>query len=171
MKGEMIVFAVALGYPLGVKDDKYILEYNSVEIAITFQEAAVWMSFNGVKEIRELNEDEESFEKLVSLGIILKADDFIELGKKMGKAVPIRQGAGSLDNGKVSIFLGDQSITPSDIHYSVWKLCNGKRSLLKIYKYIKIQYMISYEEFIKILSYLDETDLIFFPEKDKYPLI
>ncbi len=154
------MYAIGIGYPLGIRDDKYIVEYNK-EISITFQEAAVWMSFNGIKQIHDLNEDKNYFNNLVSLGIVVNAQSLTELGKKLRNIVPVRQGAGSAENGIPAIFIGDKTIKPIPLHYSIWKLCNGNRNVLKIYKSIQKEYKISYEDFIKNLSCLDELDLVF----------
>jgi len=154
------MYAIAVGYPIGIRGNKYIVEYNK-ERELSFQEAAVWMNFNGIKEIRDLNDEKRFFDKLISLGLVLNSQNLQDLGKKLRNVVPVRQGAGSSENGTPVVFLGEKSINLIPFHYSIWELCNGKRNIMKIFKLIQKEYDISYEEFIKNLSSLDELDLVF----------
>ena len=156
------MLAVALGYPLGTLNDKYLVECNNKGVMLTFEEAAVWMNFNGIKEINDAKEDKITIIKLASSGLIVIADSLEELWNKVMGVVPVRQGAGTLDEGKTAIFLGEHAVRAEGPYFSAWQLCNGKRRISDIYKFIEKDYKISKNDFLKLISYLDEQDLIFF---------
>ncbi|MDO5479604.1 MAG: hypothetical protein Q4G23_10630 [Clostridia bacterium] len=156
------MLAVALGYPLGTMGDKYLVERSSKGAQLSFQEAAVWMNFNGIKEIKDIGGDKETILRLASSGLIAFAQTTDELLVKLSEVIPVRQGAGTLENGVPAIFLGDRSVKAEDAVLNIWKLCNGKRRIGDICQFAERDYKKTREEYLEILSFLKENDLIFF---------
>lgn len=156
------MLAIAKGYPLGVINNEYIVQYRNKTINLSFRKAAVWMSFNGVKQIEALNDNEPIFDELTTDGLISKANTLSELFEKLKTAVPFRQGAGSLNGESNAIFLGEKTVCPNSTQSKIWILSDGRKTVSEIYRLLKCEDAVSVDDFILLLSNLDENDLLFF---------
>ncbi len=156
------MYAVALGYPLGFSQNKYLIEHQDNVFELTFAEASLWAMFNGIKQITDWGNNKSTFDILVSRNLIVTSQDLRDLYFHMLLFTPIRQGAAAADNNANVVFLGNSAMPLPYIHYVFWTLANGKRNVSELYTILGNKYDLSLEDFIKIISYLDERDLIFF---------
>lgn len=155
------MFTIAKGYPLGMEKDKYIVECNNELNKLSLKKTAVWMSFNGVKEVVDLKDDKLLYQELLNEGLLVQGETIGDLFSLLQDATLVRQGAGTLSNGKDAICLGEKAICPSEPYLDIWKLANGKRNAAQIYQVISKKYGLMEETFMSLVNYLDENDLIF----------
>lgn len=156
------MLAISLGYPLGVDKGYYMVQRENEIHSLSFKATAVWMQFNGIKVIEDLKEDTDSFETLVAQGLVVKADTLNHLLDGISNAIPIRQGAGSLNGESSAIFLGKNTVCPNSIQSKIWILSDGRKTVAEIYRLLKCEVAVSVDDFILLLSNLDENDLLFF---------
>ena len=154
------MLAISLGYPLGADNKSFLVQYNKKIHRLSFEEAAVWMGFNGIKHIEALNNDVYIFEELVRRGLIVKAASEYELFTKIQSSIPLRQGAGSIVDGKMAIFLGETVTAPTHTQYMLWLQCNGSNTVYDIFSYLGRALNSNLSELLTAFNCFDEKDLV-----------
>lgn len=155
------MLAIGIGYPLQIKDNKYEIELGSETKFLNSDESSVWLKFNGIKNIINLSDCEDTFNRLINMGALKKAETFQELMLEIENVTLVRQGAGTIiKNGNI-ICVGEKQVELSKLDFEVWKLSDGKMKVLEIWSYVKNTIDADLEKFLKSLSVLDEMDLIF----------
>lgn len=155
------MLAISVGYPLGANNDTFLLQCNGKISEISYKKAAVWMCFHGVKEIEELNEDEKYFNELIAEKLIVTADSTNHLLDAVAKTKPVRQGAGSLCDNKLAVFLGERIIYPTPLQWHIWMQCDGIKKLYEVYSAAKKMINFDPVDFLTALSSLNENDLLY----------
>ena len=127
------MFAIGVGYPLGMNEDKYLIEINRQIYQMPLEELLVWL--NVEKTIME-NKINSQFTHLVEIGLIIVGESKQEVCEKLFQHKPYRQGAASIENGKQVLFIGDKMFPVTKMQHEIWKCANALTSVEDIYNYV-----------------------------------
>ncbi len=154
------MYLISLGYPIGVKNNGFVIEADGTQKAVTSDEALLWMRHNGVN---KLSVDIEMFNRLIYLGVLCCGENLEEIYKKTASYHLVRQGCGSVKNNKHALYLGDDVFFPTEVQHDIWKLANSKRTLSEIWMMIKSKHgdILSIESLFESINALMIKNLIF----------
>lgn len=155
------MFAIGIGYPLELKNDRYEIELGSGTTFLNSTETSVWLKFNGLKSIIDMSDCGAVFDRLVNIGALKKSETLQGLLFAIKDVIPVRQGAGTLAKDTNAIFVSEKQVSLSKLDFEIWKSSNGKKTVAEIWYYTKSTFGINEEIFLQRLSALDEMDLIF----------
>lgn len=155
------MYAASIGYPIGYSEQNFVIELNGTTKKVPFEMASIWMQLNGIKEVDDITEAKKEIDKLIYLELLVLENDEDALMNKIMSRKVVRQGAGSVFQNEIAIFLGNNYVKPNEMQYDIWKLSNGTRTLRDIKFLIDAKFKAENIEFYKSVAFLCGKDLIF----------
>lgn len=154
------MYAIGIGYPLGVKNNRYIIQIKSNTYELYKEELDIWLNIE--KTVNEENfVDNELSTKLLNVGAISIGGSKQEVFEKVLWCKSFRQGVGAIYDNKYAVFIGSTKYFLTKTQYEIWIRSDNIYSLEEIYKSVKNEINITDIDFYGELYDMVDKGMIF----------